>query len=194
MQKPGVLHSKRTESVSDAPQTWFNAEALGATFQQLAIDVVRGETTDFMSRWFRSSGLDADLVIWTDSEKRVLKHQLCFYGQVVEWSPLLGTRTGLVIEEEVVLPETGAEVSEMIRFDETTSKQVVSQAISVLTAISALSESDRSALIYNLRESPKLHPQARQRALKAWAPHVEALTSSARPKFWRRLKTWVLGD
>lgn len=178
----------------------FDPEAVGSSLEQLAVDVVKGESTDFMSRWFRSKAHDADLVIWTDGEKRIIKHQLCFFGQVVEWNPIHGTRTGLVIEEEVESPAENAkggsspDVAETIRFDSETAASVVGQAISVLKFVMSLSEADRSALIFNLRESPKMHKRARDRAMKAWAPKVEEITSTRRPKFWKRLRHWVLGD
>ncbi|MEK7357481.1 MAG: hypothetical protein AAB250_13600, partial [Bdellovibrionota bacterium] len=78
----------------------FDAAALGSSFQEVAVDVLRAEKTEFMSRWFRASRGEADLTIWIDSEKRIVKHQLSFFGQVVEWNPIHGTRTGLIVEEE----------------------------------------------------------------------------------------------
>jgi hypothetical protein len=195
---------------------YFDAEALGASLRQLAVDVVKGESTDFMSRWFRSSHSDADLVIWTDGEKRIIKHQLCFYGQVVEWNPISGTRTGLVIEEEVLEGQTAEqdgeppvkrpepldregsdrEIAETIRFDKSAQGHVIKQAIQLLGFVHELPENDRSMLIYHLRESPKLHKNARERALKIWAPKADELTSDStrRPNFWKRLRTWVLGE
>ena len=198
----------------EARPKYFDAETLGTSLRQLAVDVVKGESTDFMSRWFRSSHADADLVIWTDSEKRIIKHQLCFFGQVVEWNPISGTRTGLVIEEEVMATEDdpaaeiaakrpepvdrdGAdrEIAETIRFDKQAQGNVIKQAIQLLGFVPELSENDRSMLIYHLRESPKLHKNARERALKIWAPKAEELTSRStrRPSFWNRLRKWVLG-
>ena len=197
-----------TKQMVERPRS-FDAEALGASLRQLAVDVVKGETTDFMSRWFRSMNSDADLVIWTDGEKRIIKHQLCFFGQVVEWNPINGTRTGLVIEEELqeaasaldgddefdgAAPAGEGNVSETIRFDESSQRSVVLQAIQLLSRVPDLNEADRSALIYNLKESPKLHKNARERALKAWAPKVDELNSTQRPTFWKRLRNWVLGE
>jgi hypothetical protein len=192
------------EDKKDTTQPWlFDAETLGLSFQQLAVDVVKGETTDFMSRWFRAKKGEADLVIWTDGEKRIIKHQICFYGQVVDWNPINGTRTGLIIEEEMFLAveETtllaplphDAEVSETIRFDQILQPPVVAQAIQVLMRIPDLNDADRSSLIFNLRQSPKLHKNARERALKAWAPKVDEITSTTRPTFWKRLRQWVVG-
>lgn len=185
--------SAKPNDVAPTPRL-FDAEALGMSFEQLAIDVVKGETTDFMSRWYRARVGEADLVIWTDGEKRIIKHQLCFYGQIVDWNPINGTRTGLVVEEEVAQSATTPDVSEIIRFDRALQNTVVEQAIEVMSRIPGLGDGDRSAMIFNLRQSPRLHARARERALKVWAPKVDEITSSHRPPFWKRLRQWVLGD
>ena len=192
---PSSSQSPRGQNANDAAQI-FDAEALGASFQHLAIDVVRGERTDFTSRWFRARNGDADLVIWTDGEKRIIKHQLCFFGQVVEWTPIHGTRTGFVIEEELIggaASSDSPEVAEHIRFDQQIQGCVVVQAVSLLSHVPQLSDSDRSAMIFNLRQSPRLHKKARDRALQVWAPKIDEIDSSRRPTFWKRLRNWVLG-
>lgn len=179
----------------------FDAEALGASFRELAVDVIPGETTEFMSRWFHAPRLEADLFIWLDGENRIIKHQLCFYGQVVEWNALHGTRTGVILEEEIphVDGTPGADAanegfSETIRFDVKAQDGPIRQAIAVLTNVGALSENERSTLIFNLRQSPKLHKNARERAMKAWKPKVGEILSDDRPTFWKRLKKWVTGN
>ncbi len=190
----------KTETHRQTIPLYFDASALGASLQELAVDVVRGENTDFLSRWFRSKNSDADLFIWFDGEKRIIKAQLCFFGQVVEWNPLSGTRTGVIIEEEMAAsPHNGAEVtedavSETIRFDEKPQQTAVAQAIHVLVAVTELSETEREILIFNLRESPRLHKKARERAIKVWAPKIAEITSSHRPSFWKRMRNWVLGE
>jgi hypothetical protein len=196
--------SKKVDSVGPDKHgaKHFDAEALGSSFQKLAVDVVKGEKTDFLSRWYRSPKQDADLVIWTDGQKRIIKHQLCFFGQVVDWNPINGTRTGLVVEEEIALVEEkmpaqngkNSEVSEKILFDKITQLSVVDQALKVLSFVPDLPQEDRDMLLYNLRQSPKLHKKARERALETWAPKMEEIVSTQRPTFWLRLKSWVLGD
>jgi hypothetical protein len=194
----------------------FDAEALGATFMHLAVDVTRGEATDFTSHWYRARRGEADLVIWTDGARRIIKHQLCFFGQVVEWTAIHGTRTGFLFEEHAdseagegveddsFMPSAAAlgtgfdeaesdAVSEMIRFDSQIQGTAVQQAIQILSRVPSLSDEDRSALIFNLRQSPRMHKNARERALKIWAPRVDDLHSDRRPTFWRRLRTWILG-
>jgi hypothetical protein len=172
---------------------FFDAEALGASLRELGVDVISGAETDVTSRWFQApeaSKMDVDLVIWSDCKKRIIKHQLCFFGQIVEWNPIHGTRTGFVLEVET----SDQEASEVIRYDSRAQANVVNQAVQILSRIPDLSGKDRADLIFNLLESPRLHKNALKRALKVWAPAIEQINSSERSGFWKRLRTWVLGE
>ena len=184
----------------------FDVASLALSFEEIAVDVVRGETTEFLSRWYRSKAGDADLTIWWDSESRVVKQQLCMYGQVVEWNPIHGTRTGLVIELEMSSSSQSAGAattdesenddltSETIQFDAKAEKASVDQALSLVKILSALKEADRSLLAYNFRESPRLHKNARERAIRAWAPQSEELlNSTARSGLWKSVSRWIFG-
>lgn len=185
----------------------FDAEALGLTMRELAIDITQGEQTEFLSRWFHSPRNEADLFIWLDGQKRIIKQQLCFFGQVVEWNPFVGTRTGVIIEQEIlspVAPDTRTSshsshhsddsIAEIIHFDRKVQTAAVEQAIMILSAVPELAQEDRLVLIHNLRQSPKLHKKARERAMQAWAPKSEEVCSDLRPTFWKRLTNWVLGS
>jgi hypothetical protein len=88
----------------------------------------------------------------------------------------------------------GEAVSETIRFDSNTQASAIQQAIQILSRVPALADADRSTLVFNLRQSPKMHKNARERALKAWAPRVDEIHSNRRPTFWRRLRSWILGS
>lgn len=169
----------------------FDEETLGLSLRELAIDVQQGETTEFLSRWFHSPQ-DADLFIWFDGDHRIIKTQVSYFGQVIEWNPFDGTRTGLIIEEEAAGGRE-EEVTEIIRFDERAQARAVEQAIRVLRHVPELAEADRARLIRNLRVSPRLHKQARERALKAWAPKADEISSNRRPTFWAQLRKWVFG-
>jgi hypothetical protein len=193
--------NKNFDSKFDKIPLRFDAKELGTSFVEVAVDIVRGENIDFINRWFRAKGADADLMIWIDSEKRMIKHQISFYGQVVEWNAIHGTRTGLIVEEELSQVgsnpstlESQPNVAETIRFDEKTQTHAVLQAVNLINHIPGFSDSERAALSFNFRESPKLHKNARERALKAWAPEGHEIVSHHRPSFWRRLRRWVVGS
>lgn len=190
-----MTSSKSVLGDNQATAKLFDAEILGRSLRQLAVDVIPGESTEFLSRWFHSNREDADLFVWLDGEGRIIKHQLCFFGQVVEWNAIGGTRTGVIVEEERVATteDDSHHVAEVIRFDVRMQSSAIEQAIRVLGFVSDLSDQERSILIYNFRESPRLHKNARERAIKAWAPKVEEIISPVRPTFWKRLRKWVLG-
>ena len=191
--RPKDLNSKSLADLGKRPQV-FDAEAIGQSLRELGADVIRGETTDFLSRWWHSSVSDADLVIWTDSENRVIKYQLCFYGQVVEWNPIHGTRTGFIFEEETVNGASESEVTETVKFDAELQEGFVNQAIEVFAQVSGINDEERYKLIFNLRESPKMHKNTRERALKVWAHKIDEIVTDRRPNFWQRLRGWVLGN
>jgi hypothetical protein len=199
-----------TQEKSENRPQLFDAQALGASFQELGIDIVRSENAEFVTRWFRAARADADLTIWLDGENRIVKHQLCVFGQVVEWNLIHGTRTGLIVEteslggqseERVSIPLQGgnpsrpdpSSTSEQIQFDERPLGGTVEQAIGVLMSVPALKDSERQTLIFNLRQSPRLQPHAREQTLRAWAPKVNDIIADVRPSFWSRLRSWVCG-
>jgi hypothetical protein len=179
----------------------FDAEVLGRSFQELGVDVVEGVSTVFTSRWFHSRH-DSDFFIWVDGEQRIVKYQLCIFGQVIEWNPIDGTRTGVLIIDETLnakqLNTPAAhhpssekqEPPEVIRFDKKAQIDAVNQAIQVLSFVPDLSQEDRNRLISCLRDSPKLHAKARERALKIWDTKGTEILSDQRPKFWLRFKKW----
>lgn len=177
--------------VTDEAAKVYDVAQVAQSFREVAVDVIRGESTEFLSRWYQAAQGDADLTIWWDGEKRVVKQQLCLYGQVVEWNPIHGTRTGLVVEQET--GPTEEETSEIVHYDAKLQRGSINQAIALLRVVTAIPEADRALLVYNFRESPKLHKNARERALKAWAQPGEDLFSSARPGFWKRLGHWMFG-
>lgn len=205
----------------------FDPEALGLTFEELAIDVVQGENTEFISRWYRAREADADLVIWSDGSRRIVKQQICIFGQVVEWNPINGTRTGVVVEQESGAPDERYEnetssaeksrqkatrhaasahsgrmahvvyerdVIETIQFDNKPQTSSVNLAVRMLAVMPFLSESERKSLVFHLRESPKLHKKARERALQTWAPAATEIISNNRPSVWGRMRNWFLGN
>lgn len=187
-------NAKRTntgKAPADFAVRIFDAELLGRSLRNVGADVLEGDSTDFVSRWFHSSEGEADLVVWTDDKNRVIKLQICVYGQVTEWNPIHGTRTGFVFEQE--LPGS-TETSEIIRYDRVSQKENIVQAIAILRFCPEIGEALRETLISNLRHSPKMHKRTRERAMKEWAPKIDEIVSDQAPTFWKRLKLWVLGE
>lgn len=126
---------------------FFNAERIGESLKEVSSDVMRVESRDIVGRWFHSSD-EADLFLWTDEQKQIVKQQISFYGQVVEWNAVEGTKTGVVIEEENSEQPT-IKASEVIRFDERPQIQPVGLAVDVIQHISALTKDEQAQIIGN---------------------------------------------
>jgi hypothetical protein len=92
---------------------FFNAEEIGHSLKEVSPLLLKTTHPEITSRWFHSSQ-DADLFIWFDRNQGVIKQQISFFGQVVEWNIVEGLKTGLVIEEEI---RGHARASEMVCFD-----------------------------------------------------------------------------
>lgn len=187
---------------------YVDLENLGLSLRELAVDLVPNQKNEFLCRWFHSPKKEADLFIWFDRENRMVKHHISFYGQVVEWNPIYGTRSGVIIEEEIdanmalssghddeiEFNEYGeVRFSEKIQFDLQTQKESVIQAIKIISFVPELSDLDRDIIIYNYRHSPKMHKKAKERALREWQINETEFGTSVRSPFWKRIKKWVLG-
>lgn len=167
----------------------FNAEELGPSLRQVAVDVIEMEDADLLSRWFHSPN-DIDLFIWSDSQQNIIKHQVSFFGQVVEWNVFDGIKTGLIVEHESKI-ETEEPQSESIRFDQAPQGSVIGQAIALLKFASELNLVDRESLIESL-SFPNEVKQRRHALSQRYAKQL--LHTNGRPGFWKRVKRWFSGD
>src|SRR4051812_41729358 len=93
----------------------FDAEQIGKSLREVAVDVIETEGSTILSRWFHSKH-DVELFLWTDAENNVIKHQVTFYGQAVEWNVFEGVKTGVIVEHENSLGD--GVVNETIQFDQ----------------------------------------------------------------------------
>ncbi len=144
----------------------FDPRTLGESLKEIAIDYIETEDSNLQSRWFQSDS-DADLFIWTDvnqkklsSDSEVIKYQLSFFGQVVEWSIFDGVRTGVIIENEI----HGENPSEVIEFDQHPQLGSVEQATRLLGFVSELAQNEQKHLIDVLSQKAlaPLHSAKRQ--------------------------------
>lgn len=127
-------------------QAFFNPQEIGRSLKEVAVDIIQTESQNVVSRWFHS-GQEADLFIWIDEKQNVIKQQVSFYGQIVEWNILEGVRTGFLLEEET--KEKGVKGSEIIQYDDAPQLRSLNQAIEVLRHVEALSDQDRNSLLDN---------------------------------------------
>lgn len=128
---------------------FFNAAELGKSLKEVATDYIATGSQKIITRWFHSSK-DADLYIWLDTNQNIIKQQISFYGQVVEWNVIEGLRTGVLVEFE----ENGSVApSEVIQFDSKPQVRPVEQAVSLLGHVAGLNEPELTALLDNFNSA-----------------------------------------
>jgi hypothetical protein len=125
---------------------FFNAQELGHSLKEVATDLINTTHQEVVSRWFHSNK-DADLYIWLDKGENILKQQLSFYGQIVEWNLIEGVKTGLIIEDEN--RNSGVSPSEVVQFDSRPQRPPLEQAVELLKHMTALKEDERRELVAN---------------------------------------------
>lgn len=129
----------------DEPASYFHAQELGASFLEFSADVVETGSKKVVCRWFHSAK-DMDLFVWMDIKGRVIKQQMTFFGQVVQWNLLEGIKTGCTLEEEGL--------QEKIYFDKIPQKSASLQAVEILKHIEGLNHQSKDQLIYNFTNNP----------------------------------------
>jgi hypothetical protein len=124
---------------------FFDAADLGASLKEVATDIINTGESEVVHRWFHSAK-DADFFIWLDGQNNVIKQQITFYGQVVEWNVVEGLKTGLIVEDD---SRASVKASDLIRFDTEAQKAPVEQALNLLKHITALNDLERHMLTKN---------------------------------------------
>ena len=121
----------------------FNAKEIGASLKEVAVEITQSDGQNIESRWFHSQN-DADVFIWKDQNKKLIKHQVTFLGQVVEWDVFDGLKTGVIIDDESSDKTSG---SPLIKFDAELQPQTVWQGIEIMQEMTALKPDDRREII-----------------------------------------------
>jgi hypothetical protein len=110
----------------------FASRALGESLTEVQSQKLGEGESQVTGRYFKGDQ-DTDLSIWVDPTGQVIRQQLVFHGQVVEWNCLEGLRTGITIEEEL----TPSEKSTRIQFDSSLHKTPIAQALEILASLQA---------------------------------------------------------
>lgn len=131
----------------DSPQV-INLEALGASLREVSNEIMQTEGQEVKSLWFHSE-LGADLYVWGDVNGNIIKQQLSFLGQVVEWNIVEGLRTGISVEDDQKPPVKNN--SPMVFFDDELQKGAVHQAIEVIRCLQVIDEDEKKRLITNFQ-------------------------------------------
>lgn len=129
---------------------FFDAAVLGESLKEVATDLIKTDEIEIVHRWFHSAK-DADFFIWLDQQNNVIKQQLTFYGQVVEWNIVEGVKTGLIVEDD---SRQAIKSSDIIRFDNHAQRAPIEQALTLLKHITALNDMERHLLTKNFAQGP----------------------------------------
>ena len=146
----------------------MNLEKLGLSLKEVASDYIQSEVADVVSRWLHSS-LDVDLFFWVDERSQIIKQQLTFCGQVIEWDYIDGLKTGFIVDEDSKdRSSMKASGSELIHFDSQVQWVTVNQGLKVIDSTPALSDKEKQSLISNFTKKDKSSMSALVRAVKNW--------------------------
>lgn len=172
---------------------FFDPAGLGESLREVATDVINAGETEIIHRWFHSPK-DADLFIWLDKGQNIIKQQITFYGQVVEWNIIEGVRTGVIVEDE---NRAAVKASDVIRFDARAQKAPIDQALDLLRHIATLNDLERHVLIKNFAQNPtstSLDPEEFVRRYGAFlgARRTERVVVDGGQGKLRRLVGWIL--
>lgn len=170
---------------------FFDPAVLGESLKEVATDIINTGDAEVIHRWFHSNK-DADFFVWQDKNHNVIKQQITFYGQVVEWNIVEGLKTGLIVEDET---RSAIKASDIIRFDPTVQKAPVDQAMNLLRHITALNDLERHVFTKNFSAgstSHKLDPEEFVRRYGSFlkAPRAGKTFEELRGSKLRRLMGW----
>lgn len=174
------MTNRKASDVSTASRpipSFFNPQSIGPSLREVDVSLIQTESEKVISRWFHGTQ-DADLFIWTDERNNVIKQQVSFCGQIVEWNVLDGVRTGMVIENEIEGPSMPS--SETIQFDLTPQSSAIRLAFELVRHITQLDEPTRGELLHQLTDRPSLTTMKPEEVLRRFG--------SSRDDLWTRLK------
>lgn len=162
----------------------FDPATLGESLKEVATDIIRAGEADVVHRWFHSAK-DADFFLWLDQNNNVIKQQITFYGQVVEWNIVEGVKTGLIVEDESRAP---VKASDVIRFDGEAQKGPVDQALKLLKHMTALNDLERHVLAKNFSHGPTSKTLDPAEFVRRYGSFLK---SKPAPSKLRRLFGWI---
>ncbi len=169
------MTAKRSQMKASLP-TYLNMKDIGKSLKEMGSDVVKTTHQNVVSHWYHSE-MDADVIIWKDEKQNIIKQQVNLLGQVIEWNIVDGLRTGFVVEtEEKAQQVRGQGPSQEqfqgqtdgkqqaanfagpneIQFDRNPTAASINQAIELIHFLNCISENDKEALAYNLKNAPKI--------------------------------------
>lgn len=126
---------------------YFDPKRIAAGLYQVSEQAMQTKSMELRTYWY--TGPDQlDIFLWEDLGGNLIKQQITYCGQVVEWNIVDGIKTGVVIEEESFEP--GIKASELINYDTIMISSSLQQAIQLVEFIEILSEKRKNEILNNL--------------------------------------------
>lgn len=173
----------KTQNAERKVPTYFNPKIIGESLLEMDLNFIQTENDKIVSRWYHGP-TDTDLMFWFDSRQNLIKLQILFCGQVVEWNILDGLRTGYVVEEE--LDPNDSTTSHKIVYDLKINSASVQQTAEIIQNVSLLDEKNRSVAIEHLKNPFKLSQMNVEDIVLKYSNH---LAQQDVKTFWKRLKS-----
>lgn len=172
---------------------FFSAADLGKSFREVSVDVIRTEHQDIVNRWYHSSK-DADLFVWLDSDKNIIKQQLTFFGQVIEWNVIEGVRTGCLVEQEDPVLTDKRRATDVIKFDQKPQGSSLSQALDLLKNITVLKDDERQSLMDNFStKNQTAHTMDPEEFVRKFGSALSRRPGQRQKTLWQRFVNWLMG-
>lgn len=134
---------------------FFNAKLVAQSLKQVNVDFIKTEYSKVTSKWFHGID-DADVFVWTDERNNIIKQQVAFCGQVVEWNVLDGVKTGVILQEEM----GEKKMSEIVKFDQVPQKGAIGMAKELLSHLECVEIEVKDELVQLLtRPFQQLSPE-----------------------------------
>ncbi|MCC6276418.1 MAG: hypothetical protein IT289_00730 [Oligoflexia bacterium] len=183
------------ESKSDQPM-FFSGKWIGESLKEVSVDFIETEKAELMSRWFHGEP-GTDLYAWLDNRQNVIKQQLSFVGQVVEWNCLDGLKTGVVIESDLGVstpntqkPEDSKRaVSETVQFDQAPQSTAIKLALEILSNLQ-VDEKLKNQLMGNFQDPQHLQTMSPQDFMRRFGQSLRGKKSEdSHP--WESFVSWL---
>jgi hypothetical protein len=159
--------NKRSEAIgiTENVPAVFLPEKAGESLRKVSVDLLEIEEQKISSYWYHGEE-GIDLFIWKDQKGNIIKQQLSYVGQIIEWNLLEGLKTGVIVEEE--LDGAAAKASEQIIFDDSPQKNAVSIAVAVLQHITCVDEAEKNLIVQNMTEQRSLKEMSLREVLERY--------------------------
>lgn len=122
-----------------------NIKKMAGDIQFVSFDTIKIRDQELKSHWYKSENID--LYYFQNPSGALAKFHISLFGQILEWAPMAGLRTGFLIEEELQ-----SAVSELIQYDQRANPTTVAQAKLVLNNASSVESGVRDEILNRISD------------------------------------------